>query len=302
MYQLQALRRLSDTLLTSFDMDTAGESATRRSIDLALEIGFDVKAIAIPGSKDPADLVKEDPAIWREEVNKADNVISFFLKRSLARWDASQIEGKRNITKVMLPLIARIPQAVDKSHWVSKLAAHLSVKDDAVWEDLKNIKRESGTFPVVKETNQSTAQPEAPKTRVHILEERILGTVITHMSFIPSEVTENTFSYEPHKKIFAAYASLGDQERSKEHFLHTLNSEDTKLVANRLMFEAEMLVRKEEAEAEVVSCLREMSREQVKSRLEGLSRTIRHAEEVGAHDEVATLLKEFSEASKELNR
>src|SRR4030043_118179 len=65
--QLKTLKRYSDNLLTAFDMDVAGEAATKRGIDLAQLHGFDVKVIVLPEGLDPADLVLKDVKAWEEK-------------------------------------------------------------------------------------------------------------------------------------------------------------------------------------------------------------------------------------------
>lgn len=294
MPQLQYIKRLCDRLLTSFDMDDAGQSATQRSIDLALDIGFDVKAIEVPGQKDPADLIKENPTHWLDQVAKAEHVILFFLEQGLRKWNARDIEGKRNITKLVLPLIARVSQAVDKAHWVGKLASHLGVKEDAIWEDLRKLKVEGRAGSAAPAREEPRIYDT--KTRAELLEERILGILFMYAPAMSATLAAELFLGEANRVMLAAFAGSSG---NKEAALAAL-PEGIRSVADRLLFEAEMFVTPENADVELVSCVQEWEREQVKVRLESLTRDIQRAEAVGALDEVARLARQFSDTSKNL--
>jgi DNA primase len=53
--QLKELQRLTRRLYLCFDSDAAGEGATLRGMDLAVDRGFDVRVLALPAGTDPAD-------------------------------------------------------------------------------------------------------------------------------------------------------------------------------------------------------------------------------------------------------
>ncbi|GAI49128.1 unnamed protein product, partial [marine sediment metagenome] len=67
-YQLKILKRYSDNLLTAFDMDVAGDSATKRGIDLAQAQGFSIKVVTMPKETDPADIISKNPEDWQNLV------------------------------------------------------------------------------------------------------------------------------------------------------------------------------------------------------------------------------------------
>jgi DNA primase len=66
--QLKELGRLTRRLFLCFDSDAAGEDATLRGMELALKQGFDVRVVALPKGKDPAD----DPAGFEERLGAAE--------------------------------------------------------------------------------------------------------------------------------------------------------------------------------------------------------------------------------------
>jgi len=292
--QLTSLRRLCDKISMSFDMDMAGELATRRSIDLALEMGFDVRALSLPSGKDPADLVVKDAALWRNTVAGAVDIISYFFSKVSGRYDARTLEGKRAIIASVLPLVARLPREVDKAHWVSHVASRIGVREDAVWQDL-------GKESVHNQANTKESRPAlSPKerTRMQILEERMLGILCTYgLSHFPA-VPEGLFVSEEVKTLF----SLLKESEDVRGTLANVPQDQLRTFANQLIFETEMLVSEETAQAEYASCAAELRKEHVKEKLEQLTRDIRRAEETGNVQQISLLADEFSSLSRELTQ
>ena len=66
--QLRELVRLTQRLFLCFDSDAAGEDATLRGMELALKQGFEIRVVALPRGKDPAD----DPAGFEERLLSAE--------------------------------------------------------------------------------------------------------------------------------------------------------------------------------------------------------------------------------------
>ena len=66
--QLTELSRLTRRLFLCFDSDSAGEDATLRGMELALAQGFNIRVVALPKGKDPAD----DPGGFEERLDSAE--------------------------------------------------------------------------------------------------------------------------------------------------------------------------------------------------------------------------------------
>jgi DNA primase catalytic core len=79
--QLKELTRLTKRLYLCFDSDAAGEEATLRGMDLALQRGFDVKVVSLPRGKDPAD----DPAGFEARLRAAEAYAVHRIKLEISR-------------------------------------------------------------------------------------------------------------------------------------------------------------------------------------------------------------------------
>jgi DNA primase len=67
--QLKELGRLTRRVFLCFDSDAAGEDATLRGMELAAKQGFDVRVVALPSGKDPAD----DPTGFEQHLGDAES-------------------------------------------------------------------------------------------------------------------------------------------------------------------------------------------------------------------------------------
>jgi DNA primase len=80
--QLKELGRLTRRLFLCFDSDAAGEDATLRGMELAAKQGFDVRVVALPSGKDPAD----DPTGFEQHLGNAESYpvhrVRLFLDRT----------------------------------------------------------------------------------------------------------------------------------------------------------------------------------------------------------------------------
>src|SRR5580765_465203 len=79
--QLKELVRLTKRLYLCFDSDAAGEEATLRGMELALQRGFDVKVVSLPHGKDPAD----DPADFESRLDDAEPYPVHRIKLEISR-------------------------------------------------------------------------------------------------------------------------------------------------------------------------------------------------------------------------
>jgi DNA primase len=79
--QLSELSRLTSRVFLCFDADAAGEDATLRGMELALRQGFDVRVVALPKGKDPADA----PATFEQRLADAESYAVHRVRLELSR-------------------------------------------------------------------------------------------------------------------------------------------------------------------------------------------------------------------------
>jgi len=280
--QLKILKRYSDNLLTAFDMDIAGDSATKRGINLAQFQGFNIKIVTMPEGKDPADIVSEDVNKWQSLVEQAKSIHDFYFENTLSMFDENIIEGKKGISKVLLPIIKRIPNKIEQSIWIQDLTKILEVREEDVLEELGKIRldRFVETQNVVEKPN-----PSSQKTRKELLEERLAVLAVKF----------------PEKLNLVEQKDLELFSAETVKIINCLKKKEQNEQIDHLSLKAEIEEINPENEKEFESCIREFKTLVIRDKLDKISKEIKKAEQNKNIDKVQELVQEFSQYSKSWN-
>ena len=138
----EILKRYGQNVLIAYDGDKAGINATYRAAELLLPKGLNVKAVALPPGVDPADLIASDPESFKSRVRGAEPVIDFFMSEVVARV-ADERSRALEMGRTVLPLVSKIENALERSHYVQKIASRLGLSVTAVEAELKKLTLQS---------------------------------------------------------------------------------------------------------------------------------------------------------------
>jgi DNA primase len=293
-YQLAILKRYSDNLYLAFDMDIAGDSATKRGIDLAQLRGFNLKIVSLPEEKDPADIISKDPKEFEKLINNSLSILDFYFQNAFSQFDKKTPEGKKGISKILLPVIKRIPNKIEQSFWINELAKKLEVKEEDVEEELKKIKLEEEALGLEKEEIINLP----PKSRKELLEERLITLILKrpeNLNLIedtPEGYPISCFSPKGKEIIFALKKNLNPESLSDE----------TKDFFNYLALKSEVEEFADEKEIlpEIKFCLKEIQSLEIKNKLNEISKEIKKAEEEKNFEKIKKLTQEFHRYAKEI--
>jgi DNA primase len=307
---LNILKRYSDNLLLAFDMDIAGNTATKRGINLAENQGFNIKVIdAYSGGKDSADIILENPRNWQNALVKARSIMDFYFDTAFSHFDKITPQGKKEISKIVLPAIKRLPNKIEQSHWIQKLTQKLDVSEGAIIEELKNIKLDNSyslqSAPEEK-NNKISVQSFTPEGRKKLLEDKIVSLILKNpYSLNLVKETDYCLFSEKNRKfledlnkasspIFASEES-GTEEKLKAVFADISQAEEYKDFLGTIFLQAEAEF-EDDGPKEVELCLFLLKKLELKNELGRLSGVIRN--EPAQQEEC---LKEFDKKAKELH-
>jgi DNA primase len=135
-YQLKSLSRLSPNVRLCFDSDRAGIAATERAIPIASRTKVSLSIIELSSGKDPDELIRQDPKLWRQSVENYAYALDWLIKRYKKELDITSAVGKRKFSDILLPIIHSLSDAVEKDHYLNLVSKILDVSRDALGQKL----------------------------------------------------------------------------------------------------------------------------------------------------------------------
>jgi DNA primase len=127
--QIKLLARFTRRVIVNYDPDTAGQTATERSISLLLEQDFEVRVLALPGKADPDKFIREQgAAAYVKVLKQAPPYVDYLIDRA-RRMDLTTGEGKLRAVNFLLPYVQKIPNRILRSEWATRIAQQLRLDE-----------------------------------------------------------------------------------------------------------------------------------------------------------------------------
>ncbi len=155
--QLATFKNLTRNLVIALDPDTAGTEAVFRGGELIDKVipfstavyGWvkyedaykaEVKAVLLPENKDPDEIIKEDPELWRNVIENARPIIDFIFDTFTARANMEDATQKSLLVEKFTPLLLEIRDPVRQAHYVDRLAKYLKIDHRTLEDVLRKAK------------------------------------------------------------------------------------------------------------------------------------------------------------------
>ncbi len=291
-FQLKILKRYTENLVLGFDMDIAGENATKRGINLAQMLGFNLKVVRLPEGKDAAELISTNPAGWQEAIKNLKSITEFYFESAFKGRDEKIPEGKKAISKILLPVLKRIPNQIEKSFWIQKLAIDLKVKEADIIEELKKVKLEEDVYGLEPEEIAKLPQ----KSKQELLEERLLIMVIKN----PKNV--NLIGDGQTDCLSAKAQEILSNLKKDSIPEPNLLSPEAQNYFNELALKAEVEeIEEGDIEPEIQFCLKAMGTAGIKKELDDITKEMKTAENKKDQKKIEELSAKFNKVSKGLS-
>ncbi len=301
--QVRLLRRYMEQphVIVNFDPDSAGQSATMRSIELFLAEGFKVDVLAMPTDEDPDEYIRsKGPDEFRKLIGAAQPYIEFVVQTSMAGNDVSKPAGKVAAINEILPHLIRMRDRVERAGYADQIADRLKIDSRALREEIRraaNTKR-GALDPKRLRAAEEMTQAERELMEMILSNSEVRGAII-------SNISEEDYADLATGGLFAAIVEIagGGGEPDYSAISQRVDNDVERTILSGLMMNDPAPACEYDFETSMkkaTEALRSLRRRRFDRKLEALQIEISQAERESNTERVLTLFAEKAEIKKRM--
>ena len=131
-----------DGVTIAYDSDGAGQTATRRAVEILGETGVRIRVLSMQGAKDPDEYIKTFGAErFGLLISGASNATEFEIEKLRQKYEIETADGKLSFLKDFVLLMTRITNPIERDVYISKVAGELDVGKEAVQNQYEREKK-----------------------------------------------------------------------------------------------------------------------------------------------------------------
>ncbi|MDB4939866.1 MAG: primase [Candidatus Doudnabacteria bacterium] len=304
--QLQTLSRLTKNLKFAFDTDAAGITATKRALELALQLGFSVYIVKIEGAKDPDELIRKDPKLFAKAVVEAPLYLDYFFEKSFEKYDPTSVQQKKAIVATLIPLLKQLNDPLEVAHYTHILSQRLSVSEKTVYELLAKDKPNTKTFS--DKADEELKKEPLLRPRSYFIEQKLLGYALNNNNHRFALIEKSDFDYLRDPKIKGIFGRLWTDANkiNGNVFIENLAEPEDQELAKMALFMVEseyaQLDNPSVFDQEFQQLLREFVSQNIKIEMESVRAEMVLAEQKKDKKKLIELNQKFLELSQKLSK
>ncbi|WP_312644321.1 DNA primase [Hydrogenoanaerobacterium sp.] len=214
--QARLMSQYAKQIVIAYDSDGAGQTATKRAINILGEIGMQVKVLSMQGAKDPDEFIKKfGRDRFKMLIEGSANALEFELSKIKNKYDISTTDGKVNYLKEFADYMAGISNPIERDVYIAKTANELEVSKDAVLTQVNyrirqkaksKEKKEAKELKVFAATPMDKVNPERGRhLKAALAEERLIAILFKnpdYCTYIRQKLTPQDFITEFNRRVY----------------------------------------------------------------------------------------------------
>ena len=246
--QARLLKRYADEVVFSYDMDAAGQNATRRALEIAGTTGLKMRVLHLSEGKDPDEFVnKYGGEAYKEAVAQAIPALDYLFNSLLETHDRTSLEGQHLILNDMFTVLSARGDSFEFNTYIQKMARVLKVDEGLVRNEARLFARKNNPRVYISQRVQNiTESVEEDKEKIEALEKAIIrycfitGRRPDGWEYLSTHTFSNAFCGRMYGILATLYAA--GQPWTKENAQGLMEHEDMEYLAPLLVKEGRIAI------------------------------------------------------------
>lgn len=198
--QVNLLSRYTEKITLFLDRDEAGFEAIKRSLAVLEKKGL-TTTVVITDGKDPDEIIKKDPILFKKAIKNDIPVYDFLISEVLKKFNQQDAISKKKITDELLPFFAQIENEIVKEHYLKVLSKKIEISFESLLKEVEKLK-------LGKKEDQIVFAKKDKRTRREVLEEYLIALIIQNdnpekiFETVEKNLKDYVFEIPAYGKIF----------------------------------------------------------------------------------------------------
>lgn len=212
------MKKYADEVVFSYDMDAAGQNATKRALEIAGSVGLKLRVVHLGEGKDPDEFVNlHGGEAYLEAVKQAEPAMDFLFHSLMKQYDSTTLDGQHHILDDMFSVLLSAGDAFQLNVFIKKMARAMHMDEGMIRsEALVYAKKNrsdmyiSQSVPVEKEA----VDLNPLKKRQRLLEAGFLNYCLIYQ-MLPDgweELSNYRFADEFHGRLFSLMKEMKEKQ------------------------------------------------------------------------------------------
>ncbi len=317
--QITLIKRFTNNLALSFDMDDAGQMAADRGIKEALAQNMNLKMITLPYGKDPDECLKNNPDDFKKAIVDAQPMLEYYFHKISKALDLNKLDNKIIVRDKMFEMIGLVPNNSEQGYWLKKISEELDFAETDIREEFNRWQLKKNPVPAAIYPKKIVNSEPESKTliREELLSELFLALIIKFPEFIGYSLESldpaQTYSEDNsrfYKTLIIYYNKSGllDYTDFRQYLLENETGLENLLDKFVLLGEKDFYAHApSEAKSEIIKTIIELKKYSYQKKIKQLEKDMMAAEkdeqdEVGGGEKITRLMGELKSATDELKK
>lgn len=157
--QARLMKRYADEVVFSYDMDAAGQNATRRALEIAGQVGLKLRVVHLSEGKDPDEFVnKYGGDAYLEAVAQAEPAMDYLFASLLKMNDRYSLEGQHAILENMFSVLTARADSFVFNSYIKKMARVLHMDEGMIRSEASRYaKKHHSPVYIAKNTEDNSS-------------------------------------------------------------------------------------------------------------------------------------------------